>query len=197
MQIKHWTAVFILFLAVAPNASAASAKNDLLLNVDFESVTSAGFEGWNCSQGNGGSWDDVPLKPSKDAKSGKFAAALPSPPDGQLLLFRQRLPAEKLAHETTLRLTFWAKAFTPDQLHVVVAFKCFGLEKKVRATHPGNGEWKDFKVYFDLPASADLGTVELQVLVRPGSDQPALIDDIHFWHEEIAPKYALPKNIKP
>lgn len=176
---------------------AEKAEKDLLLNEDFEKTTSTGFADWSCSQGNGSDWKEVALKPDTDAKSGKYAAALPSPPDGQLLLFRQRVPAEKLAHETTLRLTFWGKAYTTDQLHVVVAFKANGEEKKVRATHPGGGEWKEFKVLFDLPISADLGTVELQVLVRPGSDQPALIDNVRFWHEEIAPKYALPKDIQP
>lgn len=178
-------------------AAAAEEQVNLLANGDFETASSSGFTDWSCTVGNQQDWEDASVSPCPDAKSGKYAAALPSPSDGELLLFRQRAPAEKLDHEVTLHFELWGKSFAPDQLQVVVAFKQHGVERKVRDTHPGSGDWLLMERKFDLPQSAALDSVELQVIVRPGGEDPALVDAVRFWREEIAPKYALPKNTTP
>lgn len=189
-------ALVTLFTALAANPWALAAPTNLLANADFEEYASAGPTSWSCTQGSGRDWSEVEVRHSDDAKRGKHSAALPSPAEGELLLFRQRVPAEKLAHEQTYHLKISGKAHAPEHLQVVVSFKADTIEKKVRVTHPGDGAWKLLESKFDLPLNADLGSVEIQVLVRPGSEQPALVDDAQFWHEEIAPKYALPKDTK-
>ena len=148
------TLASVMVAALLPLCAAAAEKQiNLLANGDFEDVTSSRFTGWSCSVGNGSDWDEAALKPSPDAKSGKHAAALPSPPAGDLLLFRQRAPADKLDHEVTLHFELWGKSFAPDQLQVVVSFRQNGAERKVRVTHPGDGNWKFLERKFRWPTT--------------------------------------------
>lgn len=167
---------------------------NLLRNGGFEVVQEGQAFGWTTSTGGKSKWHAFPLEAVPDAKEGMQAVRIPAPAPGDLALLFQEVPANSLAHEQTLRLEVWGKAAERQQLQAVVSFKTPEGRQTVRVTHPGDGEWKCLSLLFDLPKSADLNSVNVELLVRSKSGAPVEVDGARLWHEEIAPQYDLPES---
>jgi hypothetical protein len=175
-------------------AHAADTPPSLLRNGGFEVVQDGQAFGWTTSTGGKAKWRSFTLEGVAEAQEGMQAVRIPAPAPGDLALLFQEIPAESLAPEQTLRLEVWGKAAERQQLQAVVSFKTAEGRRTVRVTHPGDGEWKRLSLLFDLPKSADLSTVTVELLVRAKGGSPVEVDGARLWHEEISPQYDLPES---
>ena len=171
--------------------ASAEAGDNLLENPGFEA---AGLLGpWKATAGGESKWAPFEPEKSPEAKEGKASLRIPAPPEGDLAIVHQPIPAKALAHETTMHFTMWGRSDAALQLQAVISFNTPEGQRKVRVMHPGNGEWALMETLFDIPRTADLESFNVEIIVRPGSG-PVDVDEAQFWHEEIAPQYDLPEN---
>lgn len=180
--------------AISLAASGADTPPNLLSNGGFEVVQDGQAFAWTTSTGGKSKWRSFTLEGVVEAQEGMQAVRIPAPAPGDLALLSQEIPAESLAPEQTLRLEVWGKAEERQQLQAAVSFKTPEGRKKVRVTHPGGGVWKRLSLLFDLPRSADLDSVNVELLVRAKGGAPVEVDGVRLWHEEIAPQYDLPES---
>ncbi len=182
-----------LVMLALPVVANAQGEN-LVSNGSFEESVNGEFPPWSATAGGVSKW--LPFEPgrSADSKDGAMAITIPSPPEGDMAIVHQSIPADALALESTMHFEAWGKSSMPLQLQVSVAFKTSAGPRKVRLMHRGTGDWALLESKFDIPKTADLNSFNVEIIVRPGSDTPAELDGVKLWHEEIKPQYDLPEN---
>lgn len=111
-----------------------------------------------------------------------------------MAILHQPILRDALIRQSTMRFELWGKAFAPLQLQAAVSFKTPTGQRKVRLMHKGSGDWELMETQFDIPKTADLNSFNVEIIVRPGGLEPAMVDAVKFWHEEIQPQYELPEN---
>lgn len=190
------TAPFLVLafaVLAAPGIAIAQGEN-LVENSSFEQSSEGGFKPWQATAGGKSKWEPITLTASSDSKDGSVAIIIPSPPEGDLAIVHQPIAGDMLAHESTMRFQLWGKGYASLQLQAIISFNTPGGQRKVRLMHQGSGDWELMETQFDIPKTADLNSFNVEIIVRPGGSEPAMVDDVKFWHEEIQPQYELPEN---